>query len=184
MYLCDFPRVFQGGKLSCFPSERLNAKGWFLNVCIRWGVMRVCGFEGVDVERRDCFTRGRSMQYSGHAKSRWLLSLSWELKWRTQSSPVQFWWCGPWRKPLSCSPSQCVPQCHRKDKACGPYGIDIPEVSVCHLCQVLVAGWWWVPSVQKYFLCSALSWSCFWTVTRYCQDGNQVLAQVSYWVSY
>src|SRR5882724_5246330 len=27
-------------------------------------------------------------------------------------------------------------------------------------CLVLVTGWGWVPSVHKYFLCSASSWSC------------------------
>ena len=101
----------------------------------------------------DCFTWGRSMQYLGHVKSRWLLSLSWEPKWRTQSSPVQFWWCGLWRKPLLCSPLWCVPQCCRKDKACCPYGIDIPEVSVC-----VRATLWWSHSRQELHSIEKGSW--------------------------
>ena len=74
-----------------------------------------------------------------------------------------------------------VPQ---KDKACCPYGIDIPEVLICRLCQVSEMHRGWVPSVQKYFLCSASSQSSFWTVMRCCQDRSQVSDQVCYWVSY
>jgi len=60
-----------------------------------------------------------------------------------------------------------VLQCGRKDKACCPYGIDIPEVLACCLCQVSGVHQRWVPSVQKYFLCSASNQSWFWTAT-YC----------------
>src|SRR5882724_10352396 len=114
----------------------------------------------------------------GSCKVQVMISPSWELKWKTESSPVWSWQCGLWKKLFLHSPLRCVLQCHRKDKACCPYGIGIPEESACHLCQVLEVHQRWVPPVQKYFLCSAPNQSCFSTVIRCCQDGSQVLGQV------
>src|SRR5882672_7946930 len=73
------------------------------------------GFERADALRVMNFTRGSSMQSSGHAKSRGLLSLFLSLCWKTQTCPGQCWMLMLWRKPrwISDSPLQRVRKFHR-----------------------------------------------------------------------
>src|SRR5882724_8047063 len=57
------------------------------------------GFERADALRVRVFTRGSSMQSSGRAESRGLLSLFSNLCRKTQICPDQTWMLGLWRKP-------------------------------------------------------------------------------------
>src|SRR5882724_12743131 len=78
------------------------------------------GFERADALSVRVFTRGSSMQPSGHVESRGLLSLFSNPCQKMQICPDQTWMLGLWRKLswILDSPWQHVQRCHRRGKVC------------------------------------------------------------------
>src|SRR5882724_145498 len=114
------------------------------------------GFERADALRVRVFTRGSSMQSSGHAESRGLLSIFSNPCQKTQICPDQTWTLGLWWKPswILDSPWWHVQWCHKRGKACCQDGADVPVELAFHLSQVLKKGQeWWTSSVLKLSPC-------------------------------
>src|SRR5882724_9365777 len=114
------------------------------------------GFERADALSVRVFAQGSSMQSSGCAESRGLLSLFSNPCRKMQTCPDQTWTLGLWQKPscILASPWRCVQQCHKRGKACCQDGADVPvELAFC-LSQVSKKGQeWWTSSVQKLSPC-------------------------------
>ena len=93
------------------------------------------GFERADALRVRVFTQGSSMQSSGHAESRGLLSLFSNPCWKMRICPDQIWMLGLWRKLswILDSPWQHVQWCHKRGKACCKGSTDIPVELAFHL---------------------------------------------------
>src|SRR5882724_11636266 len=96
------------------------------------------GFERADVLRVRVFARGSSMQSSGRAGSRGLLSLFSSPCRKTRICPDQTWMLGLWRKLSWILDNlwRCVQKHHKSGRACYQCGAVSPEALVFRLYRV------------------------------------------------